>query len=381
MNALPDIVRDSLADLADTAAVPDGIADRALAAGDRRRRRRTVLVAAATVVAAAAVATPYAVLRADEVAPGAPSARNAVFALHRGGSGDPNEKPEPDPEWEILDPGTGRYRKVVAGWVSAPSADLRYAMVTALFTDRDTFRIGRFDTHTGEIRWYPAPKPAVRAPQISPDGRHAAYWMDSSEETEGAAVVDLETGQVSRIKIERWPVVTGDPNVGWSWFYPPREHELRLDDDRVTLHDTVYDLAGKRTGRLRMPADANPIALRPDGKGALIQPGGEAGAFAVTDASGAVTSQFTLDLPACEGASQDCPRPEAAFVGWRGTDEMLVWPGPGVYNRPDTPIEAVDLRTGERRTIHRIGGSPSVDRLITTPADRLPREVRKRIAF
>jgi hypothetical protein len=395
MSPLPELVRESLTDLADTAAVPDGIADRALAAGDARRRRRTVLVAAVAVVAAAAVATPYAVLRTGSAAPpGAPGARNAVFAMHRGGHGDPNEKPEPDPEWEILDPGTGQYRKVVAGMVSEPTADLRYAMLTALFTDRDTRRIGRYDTATGEIRWYTAPAPAVSKPQISPDGRHAAYWTNDTERMEGVVVVDLDTGQVTRIKIERWPIAVDDPRVSDMWFYPPREHEWLLANDRVTVHGTVYDLAGKRIDSVSLPAGTNPIAIRPDGKSALVQrgrnvavaapPDARAGvaSFAVTDATGAVTSEFTLALPTCapEGP-QDCPRPQPSFLGWRGTGEMIVWPGPGVYNRPDTPIEVVDIRTGERRTIHRIGGLPSVDRLVTMPADRLPPEVRERIAF
>jgi hypothetical protein len=396
MTPLTDLVRDSLTDLADSAAVPDGIADRALAAGDARRRRRTVLVATAAVVAAAAVAAPYTVLRASSTAPpGAPAAQNAVFAMHRGGSGDPNEKPEPDPNWEILDPGTGRYRKVVAGMVSAPSADLRYAMVTPLFTVPDTARMGRYDTATGEIRWYTAPKPAVSTPQISPDGRHAAYPMDSSEEGEGFAILDLDTGQVVRIRTQRWAIADGDTNVSNTWFYPPRPHEWLLADDRVTIHDTVYDLAGNRIGRLPLPADTNPIAIRPDGKGALAQslPDGigvarEPGSgpdhadLVITDATGAVTNEFTLDLPTCDpDGPQDCPRPLPAFLGWRGSGEMLVWPGPGVYNRPDTPIEAVDIRTGERRVIHQIDGLPSVDRLVTMPADRLSGDVRKRIAF
>ncbi|MEJ3750227.1 hypothetical protein WEI85_44080 [Actinomycetes bacterium KLBMP 9797] len=381
MSALPDLVRDSLADLADTAAVPDGIADRALAAGARRRRRRTVLVAAAAVVVSVAMATPYAVLRADQATPpGAAHVRNAVFALHRGGSGDPNEKPEPNPRWEILDPRTGEYRNVVAGWVSAPTADLRYALVTALFTDPDPRRIGRLDTATGTVRWYTAPAPAVSAPQISPDGRHAAYWMNDSERMEGVAVVDLKTGQVNLIRIQRWPVTLDNAHAGNGWFYPPKEHEWRLDNHRITIHDTVYDLAGKRIGTLPLPADANTIAIRPDGDGALIQPGGKSGAFALTDAAGAVTSQFTLDLPPCPRAAQNCPR-QLDFVGWRGTGEMLIWPGPGAYDRPDTPIEAVNLRTGERRTVHQIGGSPSVDGLITFPAERLAHEVRQRIAF
>ena len=91
---------------------------------------------------------------------------------------------------------------------------------------------------------------------------------------------------------------------------------------------------------------------------------------------------LTADLHICppEGP-QDCPLSRPSFVGWRGTREMLVWPESGVYNRPETPIEAVDIPTGERRTIHQIGGLPSVDRLVTMPADRLPREVRERIAF
>jgi len=383
MSALPDLVRESIADFADTAAVPDGMAERALAAGEARRRRRTVLVAVAAVVAAAAVATPYAVLRADQVAPpGTADGRNAVFALHRGGAGDPKEteRSGPDPEWEILDPRTGQYRRVVAGMVSMPSADLRYAIVTSLFTDADPRRIGRYDTRTGEIRWYTGPAPAVSTPQISPDGRHAAYWTDSHE-GQGVAVVDLETGQVGRIRLERWRIVVDDDRVSDVWFYPPLPHEWLLADDRVTLHDTVYDLSGKRIGTLPLPADANPIAIRPGGEGALVQPGGKAETYAMADAAGAVTSQFKIALPTCRGASTDCPRPRPEFVGWRGTDELLVWPGPGDYDRPDTPIEAVDIRTGERRTIHRIGGSPSVDRLVTMPADRLPREVRHRIGF
>jgi hypothetical protein len=380
MNALPDLVRDSLADLADTAAVPDGIADRALAAGARRHRRRTVLVAAAAMVAAAAVATPYAVLRADQAAPaGAAGARNAVFALHRGGTEGPG--PEPGTRWEILDPATGEYRSVVAGKVSAPTADLRHAVVTGLFTDPDTRRIGRYDTTTGEIRWYTGPAPAVSEPQISPDGRHAAYWMNDSERVEGVAVVDLDSGQVVQIRIERWPIAVDDKRVGDMWFYPPLAHEWLLDDDRVIIHDTVYDLAGKRLGTVPLPAGANPIAIAPGGEGALVQPGGKAGVYAVTDAAGAITSQFTLDLPACQGGAAVCMAPKPAFLGWRGAGELLFWPGPGRYDRPDTPIEAVDARTGERRTIHRIGGSPSVDDLVTISADRLPRDVRKRIAF
>ncbi|BCB89966.1 hypothetical protein Psuf_072790 [Phytohabitans suffuscus] len=282
---------------------------------------------------------------------------------------------------------------MVAGRVSAPSADLRYAIVTTLFTDRDTRRIGRYDTRTGEVRWYTAPAPAVSTPQISPDGRHAAYWMDGAKELEGVAVVDLETGRVNKIKVERRPVAAGGAGVSYVSFYPPRGHAWWLDDDRLTLHDTVYDLAGERVGRLPLPADADLVALRPDGAGGLVRPLTPAGAgalppggtdatvtFAITDAAGAVTSRFTLDRPSCPSAAPDCPSPVPNFLAWRGANGMLVWPGPGSYDGPETAIDTVDVRTGERRTIHLISGPP-VDDLVTIPADRLAGDVRQRIAF
>jgi hypothetical protein len=391
MKALPDIVRDSLADLADTAAVPDGIADRALAAGERRRRRRTVLVAAAAVVVAAAVATPYAVLRADSTAPpGLSGVRNAVFALHRGGipthDGDPMAV---DRHWQVLDPATGEYREVEATHVSAPTADLRYAALLRRVPDPGPTRLGRYDTASGETRWYDGPKPAHAPPQISPDGRHAAYWSISEKGTD-LVIVDLTSGWTTAIANAGPPPVASAPRTtppsappdglpAATYTSGSMTSGWRLDDDRVTVAGAVYDLAGRQIGTLPVPDGTHAVGVRPGDDGLVVQPDGQANVFALTDRRGAVIGQVTIP-PACP-EQVNCSRPKLQVLGWRGANELVVWPGMGPSRRSQTAIEAVDLRAGELRTVHALAGSPSVDGLVIMPADRLSREVRERIAF
>jgi len=189
MTDLTGLVRSELTTLADSGPPPADLADRAVTAGVRRRRWRRA--AAGTAVAAAVAVTVAATQvlappppRATDPRPAAVEARTVVFAKFRDGSG-----------VEILDPATGAYRTVAVSVVLEPSADLRYAPVVPP-GDAGGNRIGRYDTTSGEIRWFDPPLRWASPPTISPDGRYlAAPVYDTRSASWGAMVVDA--GRVS----------------------------------------------------------------------------------------------------------------------------------------------------------------------------------------
>ncbi|MGN9909739.1 hypothetical protein ACTMTJ_19520 [Phytohabitans sp. LJ34] len=402
MTRLTELVREDLSDLADSHPVPDGLAERAVAAGRRRRRRRTALVGAAAVAVAAAVVVPVAVRLGGDVAPGqAATGRNVIFAKKVATR--PKAASE-DPGWQVLDPRTGRYRTAAVGDVSEPSADRRYAAVLPPYLDTDQARIGRYETRTGEIRWYDAPAPSVDQPQISPDGRLAAYWVDKPTPGAAMTLVDFGSGKVTPIDAAAFAGLRAeiayveDPELGPSsagrprttyLLYPPGDPiGWRLENDRLTVGAAILDLNGRRTGTLPLPEKAAPVSILPGGAGALVRPEGMLGVYALTDATGAVTHRVTLRICSHPETPHDrtrgslCTDAVMRFHAWRTPDQILIKEvGYGPNGEWTNSLEALDLVTGERRAVYRDTGVPPIGGLVLISADGLPRKVQRELSF
>ncbi|GIJ63926.1 hypothetical protein [Virgisporangium aurantiacum] len=389
MTDLTDLVRSELTTLADSGPVPTDLADRAVTAGVRRRRWRRVATAGTAVAAAVAVtlvATQFIAskpLPSPDPRPAAPEARNVVFARFRGAQ-----------TAEILNPTTGGYRTVSVLVVMEPSADLRYAPVvppdspdgTEDATPTVDKRIGRYDTTTGEIRWYDAPYRWAAPPSISPDGRYlvAPVW-NAGAGAWAVMVVDAETGdaRVSNLAPETVDarnalagglsydeagVMTVSPRYSLDIVIP------WLPDSRHVLIGTaIVDLDGRRTGTVPI-RDEWLIAQRPNGAGALVVPRDALDTYVLTDPSGADVYRRRVDRP-CTGTN-----PTACsllvfggFLGWRGPNHMLV-------KSPEDPgrgIDAIDVRTGERTRLT----TYDAVRVIVAPADALSPPVRDAVSF
>jgi len=391
MTRLIDRVRRDLSELADSHPVPDGLAERAMAAGYRRRRRRAALAGGVALVAAAAVVLPFAALAVDRPSPpSAGAGRNAVFAQQAMPTREQMNSPDtvPPPAWRILDPRTGGYRTAAVGAVSMPSDDLRYAVVIPPVDDAAQARIGRYETLSGKIRWYDAPPPAVDLPQISPDGSRAGYWVHDPGTGEAEmALVDLRNGRVTPIDVpaglmpERTRVKTlrGRELTSYALLQSRDPFGWLLENDRLVVGGVILDLSGRRTGTVPLPEKSVPIAVRPGG-GTLVQPDGELGVYALIDTTGAVTGR--VPFRSCVTADNAmCVDDIPSFHGWRGTDQILVRDlGNSSGRQAATILDAIDLHTGERHTVY-VKVEAAVGRLVVIPADNLPGELAADISF
>jgi hypothetical protein len=389
MTDLTDLVRSELTTLADSGPVPTDIADRAVTAGVRRRRWRRVATAG-TAVAAAVAVTLAAILFLEQKPlpspdprPADPEARNVVFARIKGAQ-----------MAEILNPTTGEYRTVSVLVVMEPSADLRYAPVVPPVPTDDKGngthpvdkRIGRYDTTTGEIRWYDAPQRWAAPPTISPDGRYliAPVW-NAGAKAWAVMVVDAETGEarVSNLAPETVEAKNALPG-GLSYdeagaMTVEAKYALDIvipwlpDSRHVLIGTAIVDLDGQRTGTVPI-RDGWLIAPRPNGVGALVVPRDALDTYVLTDASGGDAYRRRVDW-SCTGTNPTaCSQLVfGSFLGWRGPNHMLV-------KSPEDPghgIDAIDVRTGQRTRLTTYDAA----RVIVAPADALSPPVRDAVSF
>jgi len=381
MNSLPDLVRESLSDLTDTAAMPPGVGERAMVAGKRRRHRRAALAGIAAVAAVAAVVVPVAVLaRGEPPTPATAGPQNALFAVRHTEFLARSAKESDVHRWEVLDPATGDYRDVLVKTVSDPTTDLRFAAVLAKGDgDLTPSKVGRYETTTGAIRWYDIPvRPDFAA--ISPDGRYAAArgWDDAVQAAD-IAVVDLETGQVRRFNTAHLYEPT-EPPAGESGSRPAMPDALSMFDEmtkevgwapdsrHLLFGSAVTDLDGRRTGKLPLPSDVRFVDVHRGGAGTLVRTGLAITDYAVVDDTGAIRYGTAAGDRTCpDPAGVRCGRPWAAFLSWRGEDQILIQTSPDPYRgmaqvglpAPTPPAgppaeatyEVVDLRTGHHEAI------------------------------
>jgi hypothetical protein len=385
MTDLTGLVRSELTTLAHSGPPPTDLADRAVTAGVRRRRWRHTATAGTAVAAAVAVtlaATQFPAPRSTDPQPAAAEARNAVFAKFNGEL------------VEILNPTTGDYRTVAVSVVMEPSVDLRYAPVIppvakdgrgngTVTVDK---RIGRYDTTTGEIRWYDPPLRWAAPPTISPDGRYLAAPVYNPETADwGAMVVDAETADAQVLNLAAETVAAKNVLVGGLSYDEAGaltvnpHHALDVviawlpDSRHFLIGNAIVDLAGHQTGTVPIP-DAWLIAPRPNGEGMLVVPKDALDTYILTNASGRDAHRRPVDW-ACTGRNPTtCSQLVfGGFLGWRGTDHMLV-------KSPEDPgrgIDAIDIRTGHRTRV----STHDAARVIVVPADNLLPGVRDAISF
>jgi len=337
---LANLVRTELRALTEAEAPPGDLAERALAGQRRRRTRRLIVVGAAAVVVAAAAATTVA-LPTRPTRPAAEPGPNVVYASTDGKGA------------RILDAKTGRYRTVEVDAVTAPSADLRYAIVLRTRTDGrsvDVDRIGRYESTTGAIRWYDMPVPVSTArgeAGISPDGRYAAI-LTATAVTSGdfaLVIVDLNGGTSRLVRATR--PAAGEAQLQW-----------QSDSRHVILGNQIIDLDGHTTATLPVPDGQDLVAARPDGTALLVAPAagrpiGPRFAFGLADPHG--TLMHTV--PTACGQPRPSGWPAApgnhcsgySFVAWRSAEQILLF----AKELADThTVVELDLRTGASRLLH-----------------------------
>jgi hypothetical protein len=378
---IDELVREELNDLAGSYPAPTGLADRAIASRVRRQRlgQASAAILALAGVIGVALAVPSATNRLYPPAD-RPQPRNVVFAMHRGVWDNVRQL------WRVLDPSTGNYRDVDVFTVSAPTTDLRYAAVTPRFVyppaggmpEPQEKKIGRYDTASGDIRWYDIPISPGSTAAISPDGRYVALIGGRSDAAQ-LIVVDLGTGHASTVDLDHAVLSAmkrrrSRAPIDWL-----------PDSRRLVIENQVVDLTGRRVGELRLPDSALILSVRPGGNGLLVDPTrhpympGQAqdddGRFALTDTRGRTVVDRTATCFGDPNPSPSVPGPGAStgrcsydFVGWRGPDEILISPADPLGEQ----LYTLNLRTGETTPIHRIPGSPRIDALIVVSADRLP---------
>jgi hypothetical protein len=246
-----------------------------------------------------------------------------------------------DQTWQMLDPVTGGYRGVDVGAVTMPTADLRYAAVTPRIQPTAAgYRVGRYESATGYIRWYPVPVPIDGVAQLSPDGR---YVLLSVRDSPAVAIMDLDTGGVAQFDTAGAGVDRG-PNPLRQW---------QSDGRHVLTANFILDVTGRLTGYLDVPSGDDLVTVRPDAAALLLRrpAGGGRTTLILTDPHGAALGQVTVDT--------------ATFVAWRGPDRVLVSGGPG------DPMRELDLRTGRVSPVHLPIPDGSADRLVVAPVVRL----------
>jgi hypothetical protein len=431
MTSLPDLIRDELTALADSSPVPADLGARAIAGGRRRRRRFGAAFAAAT--AAGIGLTLLIASVSGGLAPAAPAKANAVFAYYAFPGGQERVG------WHVLDPVTGDYRPLDVATVTAPTADLRYAAVSAAWpaeieAEADLShqrRLGRYDTSTGAIRWYDVPVPLDTAPHISPDGRYAAVVVPrSAGDLFGRLLlVDLASGQATGFDVPLAGAASAvQTGVGSPFGFFDDGLTWRPDSRHLALGTAIVDLSGHRAGSLPLPPDTILVSASPDGAGALVEPESlmlDANhTYELTDGSGAVTARVTAagcadstpravtpvpgqsvppgpsspDPSAVGPAAFDasatpssiarpsnvvsvCSSDHNAFLGWRGPATILVMSG----NKPRFTIDSLDLRTGVRRVLRDMPlpytTVQGLTAMVVVPMDGLSDQARDRAGF
>jgi hypothetical protein len=376
MSDLTDLVRAELCGLADSDPVPLGLADRALAGARRRHRRRLAAVAVAGVLIVALLANLPLVLPSRRQPTAVVPNRNVIYATRLS-----DNQP-----WQILQPATGRYRAVDVASVSAPTADLRYAAVTPQGDQIDRRvalqpqgrTIGRYESASGDIQWFPLPVVIIAPAIISPDGRYAVAVHLEAQVVQ-LLLLDLRTGE-SRLL----DVAASDALLAASQ-EPPAYGFMWQSDSRHLIRDNrILDLEGHQTGVLPVPRDTMFTVARPDGSGLLVRPSPgklylRRDAFLLTDRTGAVIRQAVVekactnsrsDAPASAGPwSSGAPHCNYSFLDWRGSEQILV--------RDDTAAALtaleLDLRTGAvhqvRPPVDVVHGAALVTAPVTNPAD------------
>jgi len=308
MTRLDELISDELTAIANSSPVPADLAERAIAGG-RRRRRRIGATLAGAVSAVGLTLVLVGVSLSGGLAPAAPAKANALFAWYEAvGLG--------KPAWHVLDPDSGQFRVINVATVTAPTTDLRYAAVSAPFVTSVNAavsperRIGRYDTTTGDIRWYDIPVLLGTAPRISPDGRYAAAAADNpSDRPEEAfakvVVLDLTTGRATVVDLGPADAAAAVYTINGlpAGFHPGDGLTWRPDSRHLMVGNAIVDLAGRHTGILPLPPGNYMLSVRPDGAGALIkkarwpvslQDAMNDPPLEVTDASGAVAYRVTL---------------------------------------------------------------------------------------
>jgi hypothetical protein len=400
MNALPDLVRESLVDLTDAAVLPPGLGERAVAAGRRRRQRRKVLVGAAAAVAVAAAVAPVAVLAGrGPTQPAVTFAENAVFAVRHVEHLATSDAESDVHRWEVLDPQTGDYRDVYVKMVSQPTTDLRHAAVIPKGDGAQVpRRIGRYDTTTGAVRWYDVPvRPDETA--ISPDGRYAMVveWTGATTIAD-LAVVELSTGTVTRFDVDHDiggaepPTTPAEPDIEAPIPPPPSSFETPAfswapDSRHLLLGRLLLDLEGRPAGQLPVPDGTRIVSVNRGDAGTLVHFYGTTGEYAVVDAAGTIRHRTGIDIPCSPSppVESGCgQRSWPQFLSWRGTDQILVQTGPGSA----AGYAAVDLATGEHEAVSPppvdgdgVRGDYASTFMVVISADGLSPAVRERVAF
>jgi hypothetical protein len=378
MTELAELIRSELRTLADTGTPSTDLADRAVAAGIRRARARYATAGGAvlTAVTAVALVATQVVAPQSDTGPAAPEPRNVVFATFQGGA------------VSVLDPSTGGYRSPEVSHVMHPSDDLRYAPVLPVVPAGEPTgsalnrRAGRYDTVTGDIRWFDLPRRWSAPPTISPDGRYLAAPVINTAST-GVVVVDTTDGTSREFDVSAETVtplnalsnITGIDRTS-PRIQPRRIADVPLtwrpDSRHILVGAAIVDLTGRQVGRLPMP-DAWLIAPRPNGDGALFVPKDALGSLRLSDAAGTVEAGAKIDWACGQQTPTVCPTILFdGFLGWRG-DRQIVMASPDGLGG----IDAVDVRTGAHTRVTTYDAT----RVLVAPADALSPAVRDAVSF
>lgn len=344
---LDTLVRQELNALADSAPAPTDLAERAIRRHLRRRRFRWGAVASAIAVAATAAAAVLVPAGSS-----GPSVHlNVVYAFVRMEGG-----------WQVLDPMTGQYRTANVGAVSPPTADLRYAAVIPptkgdRTLDRDR-KIGRYESATGEIRWYDVPVVPVASVAISPDGRHAVVLGDRQQ----LVVVDLAEGTTTSADMRDAFQGSGFNQPVW-----------RPDSRHFMVRDHVFDQEGRIVGVQPVPAGAEVVAARPDDPGLLVRDVIDKDDLrrgywlGVTDERGRIVRRSGELRPGCPG----CSSPTSGIWSARPGEILLIGQNSQTF---DNWIYASDLDGSEEKPasmqlVHHVGPGVSADLVIAPLTD------------
>ncbi|HET8681943.1 MAG TPA: hypothetical protein VFM54_08725 [Micromonosporaceae bacterium] len=433
MTYLPDLVRDELAEVAGSCGLSPGFGDRALAGAQRRRRRRLVATGVAVLTMAGATLSAALASAPAGPSPASANAANAIFAYISFEEGDIGR-------WRVLDPTTGDYRGIHVATVTAPTTTLRYAAVAAPWPGplgtgvSPEKKIGRYDTTTGEIRWYDVPVVLGTAPRISADGRYAVAAAESrSTRPEDAlrtlVLLDLDTGRARLVDVDPADAAAAEDTVatGAQVIHPGDGLSWHPDSRHLLVGNVIIDLDGQRTGTLPVPDSSLMVSLRPDGSGMLVNLASDdplADAYALTDAAGKITGPVTLSgcvgaaagrpfptgtgvppqtaapsaspvgsaaptevsisptphMPAPDPGQVWCSSSQNDFLGWRGDSVILVVNDTAAVRQ----IDAVDISTGRRWAVHQPVPQlrpATPGHVVIVAADHLSQEARRRVGF
>jgi hypothetical protein len=348
-------LRELLEQVADGPAPPSPLSAAEVFSAGRRRLRRGRRMALGGAVAALALAGAGAAVVVPTATSGPSVHLNVVYAFNYTGDVDIRG-------WQILDPETGRYRSVNVSRVSPPTADLRYAAVAPPLSEKvgdewlPAKKIGRYESATGNIRWYDIPVVPYYELSISPDGSRAAVVE------QGKLVgVNLASGTVKSVDlpdgIHEATGIFNDP----VW---------RPDGRHILVSNYIFDLDGRVVAVQQVPAGTQVRAPRPDRPGLLVRTSNRVEPqVGVTDERGRLVRRTADRWPGCPGCSG------TSWAAWSArTGEILL----AAYSQTlsETWIYATDVGGGEKkpatnRLVHRTG--PNVMDFVlgslTDPAD------------